>query len=63
MNLNHHQNKSEELPVHPALKKHSDSLGPSRIIKVRDHVYVAVSYALANMIMIEGKIFYYYYYY
>ena len=29
--------------------------GRKRVIKVTDHVYVAVGYALANMIMIEGN--------
>jgi len=42
--------------VHPALQKHSEMFKTSRIIKVTDYVYVAFNYAIANMIMIEGKI-------
>ena len=41
-------------PVNPILQAHADSLSRPEIIKVRDHVYVAVGYAGANMIMIEG---------
>jgi len=37
------------------IKKHAELYGSARIIKVTDHVYVAVGFALANMIMIEGK--------
>ena len=36
------------------IKKHAEIYGSSQVIKVTDHVYVAVGYALANMIMIEG---------
>lgn len=50
------KHKDDTAPsIHPDLKKHAESLGLPRIIKVRDHVYVAVSYAIANMIMIEGR--------
>lgn len=59
MSMNQHENIDVELPVHPALKKHADSLTPPQVIKVRDHVYVAFGYALANMILIEGRLFYF----
>ena len=37
------------------IKKHAELYGNPHVVKVRDHVYVAVGYALANMIMIEGN--------
>lgn len=41
-------------PVNPILQAHTETLSRPEIIKVCDHVYVAVGYAGANMIMIEG---------
>ena len=41
--------------VHPALKKHDEMFENPRVIKVTDHVYVGFGYAIANMIMVEGK--------
>ena len=37
------------------IKKHSELYGNAHVIKVTQHVYVAVGFALANMIMIEGE--------
>ena len=39
------------------LKKHSKTFDTPRVEKVTDGVYVAIGYALANMIMIEGKFY------
>ena len=49
------QHEKKVPPVQPALQAHADMLSKSEVIKVTEHVYVAVGYAIANMIMIEGK--------
>ena len=41
-------------PVHSALQEHSKMFENPRIIKVTEHVYVGVNFAIANMIMVEG---------
>ena len=40
------------------VKSHFDIYGSPEIIKVMDSVYVAVGFALANMILIEGNVNY-----
>jgi len=49
---------NEVLRVHPDLKKHNEMYSTPRVYKVTNHVYVAVGYALANMIMIEGIVWF-----
>lgn len=45
--------KSEPLQVEPALKRHTEIFEPG-VVKVTEGVHVAVGYALANAIMLEG---------
>ena len=44
-----------DVAVQDKLRAHSAVFNESKIIKVTDGVYVAIGYALANMIMIEGE--------
>ena len=38
------------------IKKHHERYGSPQIIKVMEHVYVGVGYAVANVILIEGAV-------
>ena len=42
--------------IHGQLKKFSEDYNEARVIKVTENVYVAVNYAIANMIMLEGTL-------
>ena len=38
------------------IKRHNEIYNEKRVVKVRDGVYVAIGYALANMILLEGEL-------